>query len=471
MSVSPPLSPPFSLDLRGEPLHVERILRLLPGKRMVYAGSWRGQPVVAKVYSDPKRHAVHAEREVKGATALLEHGLPAPRLLHRLVETERDVLLFERIVPAETALERWEQADSATAQLEILRALVRTVAAMHNAGVVQEDMHLGNFLFSGDRLYTVDGAEIRAKGTPLDNDVAQNNLGLLFAQLHPGHDALAEALLPEYAQLRGGTADKEDIASLYDAIAREREGRKRDYLRKVFRSSSAFVAHKDVALYWVLDRRDDSLAMRAFLADPDAALSGARTLKAGNTATVNLVEIDGRPLIVKRYNLKNPLHALARAVRETRAAISWRNAHRLRFYGLPTPRPVALIEKRCGPFRRVSYFVSEYTEGIGSRRYFLDGERSEAEEARVVEALAALLEAMWSAGIVHGDTKGSNFLVAGKDLSIIDLDSMTQPRNPSRAALGKREDRLRFLRNWPERPAVRHAFAAKLDPDNDADDR
>lgn len=463
MSVSPPAhSAPFVLDLQGESLHVERVLRELPGKRLVCAGRWRDRDVVAKIYSDPRRHAIHAQREAAGADALQKNGSTAPRLLHRLAESDRDVLIFERIHPAQSALERWEQSENEDAQYEMLRALVLTTAAMHDGGILQEDLHLGNFIFSDGVLYVLDAASIRSERGIVAFATSIDNLGLLFAQLPPRYDRYADALYAEYARVREWPVRPGDGAELQAAIARRRARRRDDYLRKVFRGSTAFASHKDAKLYWVCDRGDDSPAMRAFLADPDAALRDAHNLKSGNTASVDLVDIDGKKLIVKRYKLKSASHALQRAVQETRAANSWRNAHRLRFYGLPTPRPVALVEKRWGPLRRVSYFITEYAEGIGSRRYFLDDVAPEADQAEVMDALVALLEAMWAKGIVHGDTKGSNFLVSGKQVSIIDLDSMTQPRSAAAAAEGVREDRARFLRNWPERPSVGAAFAARL---------
>jgi tRNA A-37 threonylcarbamoyl transferase component Bud32 len=453
---------PSVLDLEGEPLHVERVLRNLPGKRLVCAGRWRDQAVVAKIYSDPRRHAIHAEREAAGAGALTAQGIAAPRLLHRLAQSDRDVLIFERIDPAQSALERWEASADAPARREVLRTLVQTVAAMHNAGLLQEDMHLGNFIFGPDRLYTVDGAEIRRMRGPVPLKAALDNLGLLFAQLLPHNDPHADRLYKEYAGARGWTPTPQDTAALRNAIARRREGRKRDYLRKVFRASSAFAAHKDARSYWICDRRDDSPAMREFLADPDRGLETARNLKAGNTATVSVVEIDGRSLLVKRYNLKNRLHALLRAPRATRAAHSWRNAHRLLFYGLPTPRPIALVEKRWGPLRRVGYFVSEYVEGMGSRHYLRREDLSAAEKEQVLARLGYVFDAMAAAGIAHGDTKASNFLVAGATVNIIDLDAMTQPRNAARAAKAQHADRVRFLRNWQDLSDVQMHFARRF---------
>ena len=39
---------PLTLQIDGEPLLLERLLRVLPGQRYVAAARWQGRPVLAK---------------------------------------------------------------------------------------------------------------------------------------------------------------------------------------------------------------------------------------------------------------------------------------------------------------------------------------------------------------------------------------------------------------------------------------
>ena len=112
-------------------------------------------------------------------------------------------------------------------------------------------------------------------------------------------------------------------------------------------------------------RTADTPALRAVLADPDAALAAPESqwLKRGNSASVVRLSVDGRPVVVKRYNLKNFAHRLRRFWRPSRAWHSWRNAHRLTLWGVPTPPPVALLECRFGPLRGRAYYLSEAVAG------------------------------------------------------------------------------------------------------------
>ena len=69
------------------------------------------------------------------------------------------------------------------------------------------------------------------------------------------------------------------------------------------------------------------------------------------------------------------------------------------------------------------------------------------------------LKTLWTHQITHGDLKGSNILISGDDIVLLDLDAMKQHRNPvvSRARIDK--DVERFLRNWKDRYPVLYQMA------------
>jgi tRNA A-37 threonylcarbamoyl transferase component Bud32 len=454
---------PFSLRVGEDEFHAENLLRHLAGKRIVCAGRWRDRDVIAKIYIDPRRRRVHARREAEGARALQAHGIEAPALLCQDEDNNAAMLLFERIMPAEPALERWRAAQTPQQRTQTLRALVGTVAKLHQAGLLQEDLHLRNFLFAGDRLYTLDAGSLLIGKKPVAPARALDNLGLLFAQLDASHDALARILYAEYAQARQWPCGEDDLRKLQRAIERRRARRKHDHLSKLFRSSSAFLAHRDSRCFWVIDRGYDSPALRQMLEDPDVPLdNGARILKAGHSSTVGLVEVDGRALVIKRYNIKNSWHGLKRALRPSRAAISWRNAHALLLAGLSTPRPVALLQKKRGPLKQTAYFICEYLDAPDCY-YLLHGKTlNEAQQKDIVARMCGLFDDFARLSIGHGDTKATNFLVGEAAISIIDLDALREYQNTRRAALAHQQDIQRFLLNWNDLPALKLQFEQGL---------
>jgi hypothetical protein len=151
-----------------------------------------------------------------------------------------------------------------------------------------------------------------------------------------------------------------------------------------------------------------------------------------------------RPVVIKRYNIKNWRHAIGRSLRSTRAEHSWRMAHLLEIMGIDSLRPVALLERRRGPLRGTAYFISTWIDApdllsLGTQRALDDAE---------LLALDSLLRQMATARISHGDFKANNLLVRADRMAIIDLDSMRRHASASSFRQAFERDLKRLLRNW-----------------------
>ena len=460
-SASPRL--PFELPINGSTLRCIELLRHLAGKRLVCGGTLDDREVVAKIYVDPTRARVHAAREARGARAMLARGVRTADLLATACVGEAHIVVYERIAPARTASEAWDATLHESERADLFRKLVEAVALQHNAGLLQEDLHLGNFLLREDEVYTLDAAAIAVQRGPIAQAKALDNLALLCAQLPPEHDGAALAVFDNYARVRNWSITPRDRATLRRAIARRRERRERLYLKKIFRGSSAFVSRKHFDHYYVCDRRDYSEAMQKALDDPESLFANARYLKRGNTATVVVTHIGERQVVIKRYNLKNAVHGLKRAFQPTRAAISWRNAQRLRFYDIATPRPIALIEQRIGPLRRVSYFITECSQDQDCAQFLTRADISEQRRAAVAERIVALIKRLRALNLSHGDMKATNILIAADQPVLIDLDAMHKHANTAAATRALQRDLQRFMQNWEDSPAVKRVFKALLE--------
>ena len=212
----------------------------------------------------------------------------------------------------------------------------------------------------------------------------------------------------------------------------------------------------------VCDRDFHNEAMARFLDDPELVIDASRLLKDGNTSTVALVEVGGQRLVVKRYNIKNPWHALNRSLRPSRAWVSWRNAHRLALLGIPTPKPIAFLEKRWGPFRSRAYFIMEYVDGIDAYHLLHSDTAKEINREGFVKRFGKLLQLFADASISHGDFKATNFIVADEGLFIIDVDGMCEHRLRWRFRRAFRRDCKRLIKNWTDLPEVAMGFRNQL---------
>ncbi|MDX1375382.1 MAG: lipopolysaccharide kinase InaA family protein, partial [Burkholderiales bacterium] len=235
------------------------------------------------------------------------------------------------------------------------------------------------------------------------------------------------------------------------------------YLRKIFRASTAFAARQDARQRVVWDRRYDSPALHALLADPDRDLaSGAPLLKDGNTSTVWVARAEGRRFLVKRDNPKGLWHGAKRALRGTRAARSWRNAHLMRLRGVPTAAPVALLERRRGPLQGVAYFICECVEGPDCRTYFGSPDVRPEDKRAAAGKVAALIAALRAARLSHGDLKATNILLSADGPVLIDIDALRAHRSEAAFERAHAKDVERFMRNWEGDPDLARLFEAAL---------
>ncbi|WP_448632109.1 MULTISPECIES: lipopolysaccharide kinase InaA family protein [Pseudomonas fluorescens group] len=460
---------PLSLELADAAgpaqLQLLSLLRVLPGQRYVGAGIWRGRPVLAKLLVGSKAPR-HFQRELQGVRLLAEQGLTTPLLLaDGLKDGEGGWLLFELLEDAESLGDAWKQVEPlpllADEQATVLAEALGAIAQLHGKGLWQEDLHLDNLLRHGGQLYLIDGAGIRAEtpGQPLSRQKVLENLGVFFAQLPKSLEPFTEELLVHY--LLGNAEHALPMEALQKQIDKVQAWRLKDFLDKVGRECSLFSVQRGPFGLRAI-RRDEEAAMLPVLERADALLDQGHLYKTGGAASVGKVEVDGRVLVIKRYNIKNLAHWLKRFWRPSRAWHSWREGHRLAFLGIATPKPLALLEKRFLWLRRGAYLVTEHLSGpdIIERLapYIDNGDAPEPELLALDQLFASLIRER----ISHGDLKGHNLFWQHDRWALIDLDSMCQHRTHASFAQAYARDRARFMRNWPQDSALHRLIDQRL---------
>ncbi len=150
------------------------LLRQIRSKRRVYAarlpltGSGRelvereNQDVIAKIYETRFRARSQLMNEWRGIGRLQAKGLNSPQLhFYGRTENGKWVLVTERIKNSTTALELYLETNSAEKKLNVLLLLFRELGRLNNAGVMQKDLHLGNFLICDNKVFSLDTAKMK----------------------------------------------------------------------------------------------------------------------------------------------------------------------------------------------------------------------------------------------------------------------------------------------------------------------
>ncbi|MEX6501448.1 lipopolysaccharide kinase InaA family protein [Pseudomonas zhanjiangensis] len=465
------------------PLHIEladaagpatltllRLLRVLPGQRYVGVAQWRGRRVLAKLLVGGKS-ARHFARELSGARLLAEQGLSTPALLaDGLREGEGGWLLFEFLEEAQSLGDLWRRVAHqpllSGAQQAVLGEALGAIARLHAQGLWQEDLHLDNLLRCEDQLFVIDGGGVRAQrpGQALAREQALENLGVFFAQLPIELEPYIEELLVHYLLVNGEHALP--LEALLEQVGKVRRWRVRDYLKKVARDCSLFSARIGAFGLRVI-RREAMAPLQPWLDELDGRIEAGHLYKTGGAATVARVELDGRPLVVKRYNIKNVAHWLKRFWRPSRAWHSWVEGNRLDILGIATPRPLAVLERRWCWLRGRAYLITEYCGGqdiIARFQPYLAEERPQSPPEADLLALDRLFAALLRERISHGDFKGHNLFwdEQRQSWSLIDLDAMQQHHSMRSFARAYARDRARFLRNWPADSALYRLLDERL---------
>lgn len=461
---------PFELKLAdGSRLRQLHPVRTVPGKRLVCRGIWQQQPVFAKIFIGASA-ARHAARDAAGVRLLQAAQIDTPELLYAGALAADDgipvnVLLYAAVEAGMNAEELWPHLDE-NEKLTLATRLVATVARHHSAGLMQTDLYLKNFLVEGARIYSLDGDGMRRLPALFARSAALENLALLLSKFDVLEtDAWLLLLLQTYAE-HHAEHPLLDAHDMEQRTARHRRKAVRIYAeRKVLRQCTDVVVRHDWRQFLAVARSSaESVLVPRLRQAPDALVEGeaCQRLKSGNTCTVSLVQIDDRKYVVKRYNIKSLRHWLSRFWRPSRAAVSWINAHRLLMYGIATPAPVALLERRFGPLRERAYFVAAYVDTPDIAEWLQAAAVTEQQRQAGLRALARLMYKLQRLQIVHGDLKSSNIHMDGTRPLLIDLDSLRELRCRRAFEAGHVRDLNRLLRNWQDQPRLRQALVEAL---------
>jgi len=373
---------------------------------------------------------------------------------------------------------------STSERIRFARIFAEFLAQLHDAGVTHPDPHPGNFLVETDtdaqpKLVLMDLHALHF-GEPLSQQQTVENL----------------TLVNRWFQVRAQRTDRWRFWKHYfksrtkwtgtiapsTSIAREiEEATSKSNLRFWTARMDRYVAknrdshpikHAHLRGFTTSDLPRELLA--SLQANPDLPFeSSEKLIKDSRTSSVAIVEHQGHRYIWKRFNVKSWLLPIKNRFRPSPALRSWLNGNSVRDRGLPTARPLLLLEQYRLGFPTTGYVLFEWiddSEELPSALTHLTGHpMKERFLAEWIFKLARLLRRLHDREVSHRDLKGSNILVKGSDPwnaepVLIDLVGVelnrpvsdhTRQRDLARLAasflqhaLIRRSTKLRFLQHY-----------------------
>lgn len=359
---------PFSigLDNDAQALLCEKILRIVPGKRLVALAKWQGQPVIAKIFYQSTRASSHAYREQAGNQALERADILTPGLLYAGQDASCSVyvLIFHYIPACLNVTDIWNHPGHPE-WLSVTQQVIGVMAALHEAGLLQRDPHPNNFLFNEQGVYTLDTGdfELKTPGSALQKKESLASLGCLFAQIQPaGYDKLKD-FYRHYLMLRSWQYAEKEYEQLLSFQQKARQARERKIKQKALRNTSRFKQLQTSQYFIVVDREVLSPSLQHFFSDPVTKIHEGEIIDAGEMFFQTRMMFDGLCCAVSEYKAEHLWESILHRYQGSPARKAWSVAQYLKSYGLPIPQPIAFLEKESGLFSKRSYFLSRYLNG------------------------------------------------------------------------------------------------------------
>ncbi|BBM82969.1 hypothetical protein [Candidatus Uabimicrobium amorphum] len=300
----------------------EKILREVPGNRVIYSGKWQEQDVIVKKFLGRKGKR-RMRREVKGLVGLNKRNIRGPRILFYGKNSVGDwCIVTEYIAHGKNMKDLWGMTQSLDEKEKLLQLVIATIAEHHHKKVLQRDLHLGNFLLAKNKVFTLDPAQIKFGFTKLNRGACLYNLAILAA----AHQQFsAEYFLENYTKHRQWCLRKKESANFSQQVRKISSIRVQKILKKYLRKNTR---HHHIQTSHVEAIVDKSLCK------DEEVLPLIKEIKSFCHTQQNshLMNFRDRCVTVTRY------------IDDRKAKRSWCNAHHLQILGFYLPDPMAYIK-------------------------------------------------------------------------------------------------------------------------------
>lgn len=370
------------------------LLRVVPSKRITCTGSAGGRQLIIKLFYARHGAQRHWKRSDRGCGYFIEKNIPAPAILYSgyLPRQGLYAMVFEYLkggIRLRDCIERTMEPSVRNGQLD---ELMGVVARQHEAGIIQHDLHLGNFMTVGGIIYSLDGDHVSRLHRPVGRTGSFRNLAYLFAQNIFLFSNDMDERVRAYMNQRKWHISGREMEEIKGYIREIRSRMFMKYLWKVSRKESPFIEYSkgmnvsfDAGLNdgKVLSQALDHSILQPF--GDECPGEGFRLVPTAQ-GRIPVRKCTGYGPITMRWFWK--------------AGRVWRNMLLMKMLGLDAADPVIVIGKRKGFWKWDCSVVSKPVAGPTIREIFLSDSFPEGQRVRAATALSDMLCSLRDAGIM-----------------------------------------------------------------------
>ena len=295
--------------------------------------------------------------------------------------------------------------------------LVRTVKKFQDAGLFHQDLHAGNFLWDGTSLFLTDLHHAKmVKLLSLNRRLW--NLAHLFHSLRSmwGQGEQLQ-FLDQYFKETSDESQKREILfqRIYPLMDRLQERQWRSRTKRCLKESTEFTVQQEKGIR-TFRRRDFPVDRLKKAMEEHQSLIREKPsclIKHSPEVIVSILDDKGERICLKQFCYPHVWGKVKEHFRRSKGLKSWVAANGMRTRGLPTLKPLALVEiKSWLGLEKSTLFMEALANDLEMDRYVLKGFEDLNKKRLFIKTFAHWLGGLHRMGLYHQDMKTCNILVS-----------------------------------------------------------
>ncbi len=392
--------------------------RVIRRKRVVCRARSGDEDFLVKLFFSRRKAKKHWRRSDRGCRLFIERSLLAPKIHFSDFVSRYGiyVMVFDYIPPSVNLSRMRKQRKISQQAFSFFSGFIKTLALQHQAGIVQGDAHINNFLISNDQIYSLDGDMVKAFSAEVPRTPSIRNLVAFYSNLPVACDRYATECGRVYYEQRGWPFDDVEQRSLLKQIQKRRNQLLDRFMSKIYRTRDPFEKVRRKRFWSVFDKRNLGLKPAA-IADYFQRTDINDDLEI-NHPSAQLMEVLPESKIPLKLKISN--ERVWRANRRTNGLIRrYHNANMINWLEINTCRPAVLLKKYTGSYHCQVVLLEYVPDGIGADQFFLADDQPPMAQKKVARDIGEYFFKLKRSGILANDVYLEDFRITDQDLLLM----------------------------------------------------